>query len=148
MCLRLYLYGDDNARDTYASLYFVQMRGEFDAILKYPFCFKLIFCLYDQTNEKNHITHILSPNVRSNSYQRPQSEMIVAGGISEFVSLQKLQEKNNPYIRDDTMFIKTIIDFNNIKKDILPYAINLSPALAIQIQDEMIREETERQREM
>jgi TNF receptor-associated factor 2/TNF receptor-associated factor 3 len=51
MCLRLYLHGNDNARNTHVSLDFILMRGEFDAILHYPFCFKLIFCLYNQTDQ-------------------------------------------------------------------------------------------------
>ncbi len=147
MCLRLYLHGDDNSRNTHISLYFILMRGEFDAILDYPFCFKLIFCLYDQTEQQKHITEILLPNVRSNTYHRPQSEMTVAGGISKFALLKKFQQKDSPYIRDDKMFIKTIIDFINIKKEMLSFVINLSPALPTQMQDEMIREEKERQRQ-
>jgi hypothetical protein len=69
--------------------------------------------------------------------------MAVAGGISKFPSLERLQQENNPYIRDDTMFIKTIINFNYIKKDMLSFMINLSPALTTQMQDEIIRKQIE-----
>ena len=55
MRIRAYLNGDGNARSTHMSLFFVLMRGEHDAILKFPFTYKVTFCLYDQTTrEKAH----------------------------------------------------------------------------------------------
>ena len=45
MCLRLYLNGDEDARGTHISLFIVLMRGPYDAILKFPFLFKIIFPL-------------------------------------------------------------------------------------------------------
>ena len=51
MCLRLYLNSDGNAHETHVSLFFVLMSGEYDAILKFPFEYKLIFCLFDQTKK-------------------------------------------------------------------------------------------------
>ena len=45
MCLRLYLNNDSQ---THISLCFILMRGEYDAILKFPFCFKVIIYIYDQ----------------------------------------------------------------------------------------------------
>lgn len=144
MCVRLYPYGDGNARGTHMSLFFVLMRGEYDAIVKFPFNFKVIFCLYDQINQRDHITDAFRPDIRSNSFQRPRSEMNIASGIPKFVDLKKLQQKNNPYIRDDTMFIKVIIDYNEMPKEILSYAINLNPGLTTPIQQTMIRQEMEK----
>jgi hypothetical protein len=146
-CLRLYLNGDGNARRTHMSLFFFLMRGEYDAILKFPFCFPVVFCLYDQTNQGNHIIDPFRPDVRSNSFQRPCSDMNVASGIPKFVSLKILQQENNPYIRDDTMFIKVMIDFGNMSKDMLSYAFNLSPALTNEMQQTMIRQETEKRQQ-
>jgi hypothetical protein len=123
------------------------MRGEFDAILHYPFFYKLIFCLYDQTNQQDHIIEILPADVISRTYYRPQSEITVAGRMSKFVSLERLHQKYNQYIHDDTMFIKTIIDFQTIEKEVIPYAINLSPVLTTSIQTEMILEANEKQRQ-
>ncbi|XP_016354376.1 TNF receptor-associated factor 2-like isoform X1 [Sinocyclocheilus anshuiensis] len=37
MCLRLYLNGDGTGRGTHLSLFFVVMRGKYDALLKWPF---------------------------------------------------------------------------------------------------------------
>ena len=37
MCLRLYILGDGIGKSTHMSLFFVVMKGEFDAILQWPF---------------------------------------------------------------------------------------------------------------
>jgi hypothetical protein len=145
--LRLYFNGDGNAYQTHMSLFFFLMRGEYDAILKYPFCFKVIFCLYDQTNQKNHIIDAFQPDVLSNSFQRPRSDMNNASGIPKFVSLKLLQQENSPYIRDDTMFIKVMIDFGDMSKGILPYALGLNPGLTSQIQKTMIQQEIEKRQQ-
>lgn len=41
MCLRLYLNGDGSGRGTHLSLFFVVMRGKYDALLKWPFSQKV-----------------------------------------------------------------------------------------------------------
>ena len=143
MCLRLYFNGNGIAQGTHMSLYFVLMRGEFDGILQFPFCFEVIFCLYDQSGEGNHIINVFTPDVRSNSFQRPRSDMNTACGIRVFLPLTKLQPENTPYIRDDTMFIKVMIDFLGMPREILPYALGLSPALTTEIHQAMIQQEIE-----
>jgi len=120
------------------------MRGEYDAILKFPFYFKVIFCLYDQTDEKNHIIDAFQPDEKSNSFQRPRSDMNIASGIPKFAPVTMFQQENNPYIRDNTMFIKVMIDFGDMCKTILPYALSLNPGLTNQIQQSMIRKELEK----
>ena len=37
MCTRLYLNGDGMGKGTHVSLFFVVMRGAYDALLKWPF---------------------------------------------------------------------------------------------------------------
>ena len=37
MCARLYLNGDGMGKGTHVSLFFVVMRGTYDALLKWPF---------------------------------------------------------------------------------------------------------------
>jgi len=144
----MYLDGDGNARGTHISLFFVLMRSEYDAILHFPFCFKVIFCLYDQTGQQQHIIDAFRPDVTSNSFQRPRSDMNIASGITKFAPLKIFQQDNNPYIRDDTMFIKVMIDFGNLSKTILSYALSLSPGLTSEIQQTMIREEFEKQQQI
>ena len=37
MCARIYLNGDGMGKGTHVSLFFVIMRGQYDALLKWPF---------------------------------------------------------------------------------------------------------------
>jgi hypothetical protein len=144
MCVRLYLYGDGNARRTHLSLFFVLMRGEHDAILQFPFSFKVTFCLYDQTAQQRHIIDSFRPDIKSSSFQRPRLEMNIASGIPKFFPLAMIQQDNNPYVRNDTMFIKVMVHFNDTPKTLLPYILGINPGLSAPIQQIMIKHETEK----
>jgi len=41
MCIRAYLNGDGSGYKTHLSLFFVIMKGEYDALLKWPFDYKV-----------------------------------------------------------------------------------------------------------
>ncbi|CAF3600308.1 unnamed protein product [Rotaria sp. Silwood1] len=144
MRARLYLNGDGNARRTDMSLFFVLMRSDNDAILKFPFNSKVTFCLYDQTPAQRHIIDSFRPDIRSSSFQRPRSDMNIASGIPKFFSLEIIQQEGNSYVRDDTMFIKIMVDFGDIHKTLLPYALSLNPGLPTHVQQAMIKQEAER----
>ncbi|CAF3665215.1 unnamed protein product [Rotaria sp. Silwood1] len=115
---RLYLNGDGNAR--------------------------LTFCLYDQTPAQRHIIDSFRPDVKSNSFQRPRSEMNIASGIPKFCSLSTIQQEGNAYVRDDTMFIKIMVDFADTPKTLLPFALTLNPGFPINIQQTLIKQEAEK----
>ncbi|CAF4979367.1 unnamed protein product [Rotaria sp. Silwood1] len=140
MRARLYLNGNGSARRTHMSLFFVLMRGPYDTILKFPFNYTVAFCLYDQTPQQRHIIDFFQPDTRSSSFQRPRSEMNIAIGIPKFFPLMMMQQEGNPYVRDDTMFIKVIVDFGNMRKSSLIYALSLNPGLPEHIQQVMIKE--------
>ncbi|CAF2914479.1 unnamed protein product [Rotaria sp. Silwood2] len=144
MCLRLYLYGDENARRTHMSLFFVLMRSDYDPILKFPFNYKVTFCLYDQTPAQRHIIDSFQPDIRSSSFQRPQSDMNIASGIPKFCPLKMIQQEGNPYIPDDVMFIRIMVDLGNIHKTLLAHAVSMNLALPIHIQQMMINQEAQR----
>ncbi|KAG5272965.1 hypothetical protein AALO_G00171220 [Alosa alosa] len=112
MCLRIYLNGDGTGRGTHLSLFFVVMRGQSDALLKWPFNQKVTLMLLDQSN-REHIIDAFRPDVTSSSFQRPVSEMNIASGCPLFCPLSKLEGKNS-YIRDDTIFIKAIVDLTGL----------------------------------
>jgi hypothetical protein len=147
MRARLYLNGDGNARRTHLSLFFVLMRSEHDAILKFPFHFKVTFCLYDQTVQQRHIIDSFRPDIKSTSFQRPRSDMNIASGIPKFVPLTTIQQDQNPYVRDDAMFIKVMLDFGDMSKAMLPYALSLNPGLPTPMHHTMIRQEIERRQQ-
>uniref|UniRef100_A0A8C7TZI1 TNF receptor-associated factor n=1 Tax=Oncorhynchus mykiss TaxID=8022 RepID=A0A8C7TZI1_ONCMY len=112
MCLRLYLNGDGTGRGTHLSLFFVVMRGKCDALLKWPFSQKVTLMLLDQNN-REHIIDAFRPDVSSTSFQRPISEMNIASGCPLFCPLAKLTGKSS-YLRDDTIFIKAIVDLTGL----------------------------------
>jgi hypothetical protein len=144
MRARLYMTGDGNARRSHMSVFFVLMRSDYDAILEFPFNFKVTFCLLDQLTKQQHIIDSFRPDTKSNSFQRPRSDMNIASGIPKFVPLTMIQQDNNPYVQDDTMIIKIMVDFGNTPKTMLPYTLSLNPGLPILIQQERIKQELEK----
>jgi hypothetical protein len=144
MCARLYLYGDGNARRTHMSLFFVLMRSVHDPLLQFPFSYKVSFCLFDQSVQRRHVIDSFRPDTKSNSFQKPRCDMNIASGIPKFILLSTMQKADNPYVKDDTMFIKVMVDFENLPKTILPYALSLNPGLPFHCQQQMIQQEMKR----
>ena len=107
MCARIYLNGDGMGKGTHISVFFVVMRGEHDALLRWPFRQKVTFMLLDQNNEE-HVIDAFRPDPSSSSFQRPRRESNIASGCPTFCSLSELN--NHAYVRDDVMFLKVIVD--------------------------------------
>ena len=84
------------------------MKGEFDALLKWPFKYKVSLILVDQNHQK-HIIQTFKPTVEC--IHRPMTEMNVASGCPQFAKLT-LEDKN--YVKDDINFIKCIVDTSKI----------------------------------
>ncbi|NWX29316.1 TRAF2 factor, partial [Notiomystis cincta] len=111
VCLRVYLNGDGTGKGTHMSLFFVVMKGDYDALLPWPFRHKVTFMLLDQNN-REHIIDAFRPDLTSASFQRPVSDMNVASGCPMFLPLSKLQSPKHAYVKEDTLFLKCIIDTN------------------------------------
>ena len=110
MCARIYLNGDGMGRGTHISVFFVVLRGQYDAILRWPFRQKVTFMLFDQDNVQ-HVIEAFRPDPNSPSFQRPRREANIASGCPMFCSLTELN--NHAYVRDDTMFLKIIVDITD-----------------------------------
>ena len=111
MCARVYLNGDGMGRGTHISVYFVIMRGHYDALLRWPFRQKVTFMLLDQ-DDVEHVIDSIRPDPNSSSFQRPKREKNIASGCPMFCSLAELN--NHAYVRDDTMFMKIIVDIDDL----------------------------------
>ncbi|XP_044162367.1 TNF receptor-associated factor 2-like isoform X1 [Bufo gargarizans] len=109
VCLRIYLNGDGAGRGTHISLFFAIMRGEHDVLLSWPFKHKVTFMLLDQSN-REHLIDAFRPDAFSASFQRPVNDMNIASGCPLFCPLSRLQSGRSAYVKDDTMFIRCIID--------------------------------------
>ncbi|XP_013913033.1 PREDICTED: TNF receptor-associated factor 2 [Thamnophis sirtalis] len=112
MCLRIYLNGDGTGRGSHLSLFFVVMKGPNDSLLRWPFNQKVTLMLLDQNN-REHVIDAFRPDVTSNSFQRPISDMNIASGCPLFCPISKMEAKNS-YVRDDSLFIKAIVDLTGL----------------------------------
>lgn len=77
-----------------------------------PLVPQVTLMLLDQNN-REHIIDAFRPDVTSTSFQQPISEMNIASGCPLFCPLAKLAGKS-PYLRDDTIFIKAIVDLTGL----------------------------------
>jgi hypothetical protein len=114
MCLRLYLNGDSDVRKKHLSLFFVIMRGNYDAILTWPFPYKVSFRLIDQLSSNDNQRHIVDsfwPDIRSHCFRRPVYNMNDAYGNKQFVSVVQFKQNQSRFICDDTMFIEVKLDY-------------------------------------
>ncbi|OXB58741.1 hypothetical protein ASZ78_000082, partial [Callipepla squamata] len=116
LCARAYLNGDGSGKGTHVSLYFVVMKGEFDSLLPWPFRQKVTLMLLDQTGKKNHIVEVFRADPNSSSFKRPDGEMNIASGCPRFVPHAVLENTKNTYIRDDTLFLKVVVDLTDLEE--------------------------------
>ena len=103
-CCRLYPNGDGMGKGSHVSLFFVIMRGPYDGVLTWPFRRKVSMTLIDQVSS-SHLIEAFRSDPSSSSFRRPTTDMNIASGCPMFMP-QSALAGNNPYVRDDTMFLK------------------------------------------
>ena len=85
------------------------MKGEYDAILPWPFKRKVKFILIDQQEDpdqrKNHTFELFEKN--HSSFARPLKEENEGLGWSQFISHENLNSRR--FIVDDTLFLQVEI---------------------------------------
>lgn len=104
------------------------MRSNHDALLPWPFKQKVYFMLIDQ-NFKKHVVDAFRSEPTSSSFQRPTSEMNIATGCPLFVALSKLTTSGLGYLKDDTMYIRVMVETEGLDqhlKQFDPRSIPLS----------------------
>jgi hypothetical protein len=101
---------------------------------------------HNGTIEPKHIIESFRPDINSISFQRPCSALNIASGIPQFFSLNELNQPigTNLYIVNDTMYIKTLIDFIGMPRSILPFIFNLNIGLPAHIREKLIADELKR----
>ena len=112
VCARMYPNGDGIGKGTHMSLFFVIMRGEYDALLPWQFVQKVHFRLIDQERIRDKYD-AFRPEPHSSSFKRPTSDMNVASGCPTFISQAELRQGG--LIRDDTMFVKITVDMTGLQ---------------------------------
>lgn len=113
MCLRLYLDGDGTGKGTHLSFFLTLMKGEYDALLPWPFRQTISLVLLDQNRKKN-IVQSFRPDPDSSSFQQPVNDMSVASGCPQFAPLSVLEDTS--YVKNDTMFLQCRVDCTGLEK--------------------------------
>ncbi|XP_061197989.1 TNF receptor-associated factor 4-like [Saccostrea echinata] len=114
MAMSICPYGDGRARGRFLSIFICICKGEYDALLTWPFCHRIYFTLVDQCQDpaaRRNVTYTIKPNtIKDNKafLGRPIGERNASFGAQKFVELDVLKEMD--YIRDDCVFIKCTID--------------------------------------
>ena len=106
LCLRVYLDGDGSGKGCYISYFLTIMKGEYDALLEWPFQHMVTMTLVNQKGN-NNIVQSFRPNPISTSFHRPKSDMNVATGCPKFAPLSILD--NPEFVVDDVSFFKCVI---------------------------------------
>ena len=107
MCIRAFLNGDGSGKGICLSVFFVLMKGEYDPLLQWPFKHKVSLILVDQDHKRDFV-HTLVPDPQSSSFQQPRTDMNDPSGCAEFSDLTI--PKNTGYVKDDVMYIRTVVD--------------------------------------
>ena len=115
VCARLYPNGDGMGKGTHMSMFFVIMRGEYDALLPWPFIQKVHFKLLDQDRIRDAYD-AFRPDPQSSSFKRPTSDMNIASGCPTFISHTEL--RRGGYVRNDTMFVKITVDMSGLQGEL------------------------------
>ena len=118
MCARVYLNGDGMGKNSHLSLFFVIMKGEYDALLKWPFRQKVTLMLLDQTGRKRHVVDTFRPDPSSSSFQKPTTNMNIASGCPMFISHDVLEATNSLYLQERTIYIKIVVDTADLQPNI------------------------------
>ena len=67
-------------KGTHTSLFFTVMRGDYDALLDWPFRQKVTIMIVDQVTNKEHLVDSFRPEPKSSSFRRPRNEMNISSG--------------------------------------------------------------------
>ena len=138
---------DVNARCIQMTLFFFLMPSRYNETLKFPFDYKVTFCLFDQSPAQRHIIHSFRPDTNSDGSQRPRSDMLIAMDIPGFCALSTIEQEGNGYVQDNTMFIEVMVDYGNMSPSLLQYKLSLYRPLPTNIQISTVREEENRRKQ-
>lgn len=106
-CIRLYLNGDGEGKNTHVSLFFVVMRSDYDNLLEWPFNQRVTFKLVHPMDDSFSVRESFMPDIKSVSFQKPKKEMNIAAGCPQFIAKDDLHVRQ--FLIDDSIFIEAIV---------------------------------------
>ena len=104
--LLVYPNGFGYGKGKHLSIFVVVTKGEFDAILPWPFNRSVKISLLNQKqDEKDHLMKFVEFNEATPDYnEKPITERNKGWGNNQFISHNELT--NSPYLVDDTIFLE------------------------------------------
>lgn len=136
----LNIHGSGDTKGTHMSLLVTTESGRFDPILVWPFNYPIIVGIFDQTGQNKHIVDVISPSVTSDC---GNSKVKIIGEIQRLCPLSAIQREDNPYIKNDKMFMKLMIDYLWTPRPVLPFAMDVNPGLPMAVQEFIRRKRLE-----
>lgn len=109
MCLCVYPNGGGNNQAL--SLYFVLMKGPYDAFLKWPFSYRVVLTLVN-VHGPSSIKKIIIPDPNLPYFKRPVSCRNAGYGYPAFIAHSKLQDKGSGFVQEDCILIRTEVHYN------------------------------------
>ncbi len=103
----VYPNGNGFGKYTHLSMFIVLMKGDYDAILRWPFKMKMKFTLIDQQEdlvERENVSMKLNPEIARENFERPVGIENKGCGFTYFISQEKLNSRR--YLVDDALFIQ------------------------------------------
>lgn len=110
MKVKIYPNGHGTGQGTHVSVYIVLMKGEYDAILSWPFARKVILSIIDQEDnlaDRRNIVVSFKEKDPIKCFGKPQSGDNEAYGFQKVASLEDLQTRK--YVVGGNMFIQVEI---------------------------------------
>lgn len=120
LCASVCLNGDGKGKGTHMSIFVSLLKGAYDALLKWPFDYRVTFFLLDQNddpNERKHIKFSIKPNPCAENEPflgRPRMEKNASFGGAKFVRHDDVETRK--YLKDDTVFIKVVVDCDGMSE--------------------------------
>ena len=101
--------GQGAGKNTHLSVYIVVMKGEYDAVLRWPFNKKVKITLIDQQDDPDQRENVTGEIVGREipNFARPEKKENAGRGFHCFISHVKLHSRR--YIVDDTLFLQVEI---------------------------------------
>ncbi|XP_077968453.1 TNF receptor-associated factor 3-like [Styela clava] len=103
-----------SGKNTHISLFFVLMKGEYDAILQFPFRQKVTLMLLDQGPDHRHLSDVFRPDPASSSFKKLTSDTNIASGCPMFVDHDTINRSS--YVKEDAIFIRVVVDTTDLEK--------------------------------
>ncbi|XP_067868468.1 TNF receptor-associated factor 1-like isoform X2 [Heterodontus francisci] len=105
MCLRIYLDGHEEARGTHISLYYILLKGQYDALTPWPYKENVKLALLNLRDRQQSMLKICIASAQDPALQRPVATMNAPLGFSMFVTSSEFNQRFSEFVDSDEMFV-------------------------------------------